>query len=417
MLNQPLLNQLLPVLMVLAAPVSLNAANTPLGYTACAKQGKVCKFTGSRQVAFGAGGSFTYGIYTGEVDCALDNFGGADPKPNASTKTCSFAPTMIDTSSGQPWFRGVSLAGAEFASDMWGGGQLPGTYGVNYTYPTAAELSYFASQRMNTVRLPFRWERLQPQLNLPLDPAELARLDEVVNAATAQGTHVLLDPHNYARWFSWVVGSDTLPNSAFADFWSRLAAHYQGNPKVIFGLMNEPHDMPTEQWVSAANAALLAIRATGATQLVLVPGNAWSGAHAWSKPWYGTPNAQAMLEVVDPGQNMAIEVHQYLDGDSSGGSTECVSPTIGVERLVEFTTWLRQHGRQAFLGEFGGANTPICQAAITGMLDHLVAHRDVWIGWTWWAAGPWWGDYFLSLDPRPDGSEAPQLSWLKPYLP
>jgi endoglucanase len=41
--------------------------------------------------------------------------------------------------------------------------------------------------------------------------------------------------------------------------------------------MNEPHNMPTELWVNNSNAAIKAIRNTGALQLILVPGNGWTG--------------------------------------------------------------------------------------------------------------------------------------------
>ena len=53
-------------------------------------------------------------------------------------------------------FTGVNLAGADF-----GEGQLPGTFGKHYTYPTAEEVDYFTAKGMNVFRLPFRWERLQ----------------------------------------------------------------------------------------------------------------------------------------------------------------------------------------------------------------------------------------------------------------
>jgi endoglucanase len=46
-----------------------------------------------------------------------------------------------------------------------------------------------------------------------------------------------------------------------SDFWSRVANIHKTNA-VIFNLANEPN-LPTEQWVSAANAAIAAIRATG----------------------------------------------------------------------------------------------------------------------------------------------------------
>ena len=32
---------------------------------------------------------------------------------------------------------------------------------------------------------------------------------------------------------------------------------------------------------------------------------------------------------------------------------------------------------------------------------------DVWIGWSYWAAGPWWGDYFSSLEPLNISSNNP----------
>ena len=76
--------------------------------------------------------------------------------------------------------------------------------------------------------------------------------------------------------------------------------------------MNEPNEMPTELWRDDANAAISAIRATSATNLILVPGNAWTGAHSWNDNWYGTPNAIVMQTIVDPGNNYVIEVHQYL---------------------------------------------------------------------------------------------------------
>lgn len=163
----------------------------------------------------------------------------------------------------------MNLAGADF-----GEGYLPGIYETHYIYPDQTSVDYFKSKQMNTVRLPFRWERLQRSLLAEFDATELARLDGFVTATTAKGMNVLLDPHNYARYHGELVGSSAVPNAALANFWSRLAQRYKANPRVIFGLMNEPHTMPTEQWVSAANDAIVAIRATGATNLILVPGNA-----------------------------------------------------------------------------------------------------------------------------------------------
>jgi endoglucanase len=324
--------------------------------------------------------------------------GGAGPSATASP------PAKLE-------WRGVSLAGAEF-----GESELPGIYNKHYVYPDPSSATYFAGKGMNLVRLPFSWERLQRSLNGEFDATELARLKSFVTPVTAAGTTVLLDPHNYARYHGKLIGSSEVPVAAFADFWTRLAGEFKGNPKVMFGLMNEPHSMATEAWVTAANAAIAAIRATGAMNTITVPGNAWSGAGSWSDTWYGTPNAVAMLQVTDPADKLLIEVHQYLNEDSSGSQPTCVSPTIGSQRLAGFTQWLRVNHRRGLLGEIGGANNATCNQAVADALGYMTANADVWAGWVWWAAGPWWGDYFLSIEPGAGGVDKPQMAVLAPYL-
>ena len=314
---------------------------------------------------------------------------------------------------------GVNLSGAEF-----GESQLPGAYGSSYTYPTPAEIDYYRAVGMNVVRIPFRWERLQRALGGGLDPTEFSRLSYIVGYATSHGVSVLIDPHNYARYNGNLIGSGAVPNAAFADFWSRVAQQFAANPRVLFGLMNEPHDMPTEQWLAAANAAIAAIRAAGASNLVLVPGNAWTGAHSWSDSWYGTPNATVMRGVVDPGHNFAFEAHQYLDPDSSGTSAQIASATIGSQRLAGFTSWLRANGYRGFLGEFAVAGSTIGAGigdeALGDMLQYMDANSDVWLGWTWWSGGPWWGEYMFTLEPQNLGQsnevDRPQLAVIEPYL-
>jgi endoglucanase len=316
-------------------------------------------------------------------------------------------------------YRGVSLASAEFTVDAWGLGALPGIHGVDYIYPDPAytnySADYYINRGMKTFRVPFRWERLQPTRRAPFNSTELTRLKTTVNRLLGKGMTVVIDPHNYARYGTAVIGSAQVPTEDFSDFWSRLATELKGSPNVIFALMNEPHDMPTEQWVSAANAAIAAIRATGATQLILVSGNGWSGADAWSQNWYGTSNASAMLQIRDSGNNFAFEVHQYLDSDSSGYQEGCVSETIGSERMKGFTDWLRANGQKGFLGEFSGDSSSVCLSAIDDLMNHLEANADVYLGWTYWAGGPWWGVTANDLEPR-NGVDKPQMTVLQRHL-
>ncbi len=308
-------------------------------------------------------------------------------------------------------YRGVNLAGAEF-----GFNRLPGEFGVDYIYPGAEDVAFFVDRGANTVRLPFLWERLQPSLGQEFDPDEQARLEAFVATARAQGAKVVLDPHNYARYHDSLIGSTEAPTAAFDDLWTRLATMFGDDPGVVFGLMNEPYDMAAEVWLEQANSAIAAIRATGAHNLILVPGTQYTGAHSWLADWYGTPNGEVMDGVVDPLNNYSIEVHQYLDEDSSGTSPVCVGPTIGSQRLTDFTSWLRDHGQTAFLGEFGGGDDPVCLQAIDDMLTFVEANSDVWLGWTYWAAGPWWGEDPLEIQPGPAGEVDPQVLVLDRFL-
>lgn len=335
-------------------------------------------------------------------------------------------------------YTGVNLAGAEFGVSN-GNLNLPGTYGTDYTYPTNGEVDYYMDKGMNTFRLPFRWERLQHSQFSTFDTAELGYMDSFINYATAKGAYVILDPHNFQRYYpdsnnyqssaKGLIGSD-VSNDAFADFWGKLANHYKGNSKVIFGLMNEPNTMPTEQLVNSSNTAIEAIRNTGATNLILVSGNEWTGAWSWDETWYGGANSQYMLSIVDPGSNFAFEVHQYMDDNYSGGSSGITDndPMIGVKRITNFTNWLKQHKLKGLLGEFAVANSRIGNGqddvgdeVIKNLLDYIEKNSDVWIGWTWWAGGPWWGEYLFTLEPtnlgQPDqGPDRPAMDVLQTFL-
>lgn len=308
-----------------------------------------------------------------------------------------------------PCFRGVNLSGAEF-------GKPEGVAGTDYTYPSDETITYFAKKGFTSVRLPFLWERLQPQLRGELDPGELGRLKESVEKLRAAGLRVVLDPHNYARYHDGVIGSDSVSSDDFADFWGRLARPFANQPDIAFGLMNEPHDMPAEQWLDAANAALARIRGERADNLVLVPGTAWTGAHSWQGGGYGTPNGVAMLGVVDPVDNFAYEVHQYFDGNFSGTGEDCSRAGDAVAAVEDFTRWLREHGKRGYLGEFGVPKDEACVSALADMVAVVEGNRDLWVGWAYWVAGDWWPESeALNIQPTAEG-DRPQIKGLAPAL-
>jgi len=309
-------------------------------------------------------------------------------------------------------FAGVNLAGGEF-------GKVPGTYATDYIYPAPANIDYFVQLGFNLIRVPFLWERLQPTLGSPLAGADLARLTSVVDYAAAKGLHIVLDTHNYARrrvaedgWAAeHLIGSELVPAAAFTDYCTRLAGAFKDVPSIIFGLMNEPWGLAAADWLIIANQAIAGMRQQGAKQLILVPGVAYTGAHSWI-----TAGNVVMGDVVDPGNNFALEVHQYFDADSSGTSPKAAGARIGSERIEAFQHWARQNGFKAFLAEFAAGEDETSLEALNDICRTLQANSDVWIGWAAWAGGRWWpANYIFNLEPSKSGQMRPQTKILASY--
>ncbi|MDQ0423416.1 endoglucanase [Peteryoungia aggregata LMG 23059] len=325
-------------------------------------------------------------------------------------RASGFALALLATSS-QPvlaagaCLRGVNLAGAEF-------GEEDGVFGTAYIYPSDETIAYFAGKGFNSVRLPFSWSRLQTSLNAEFDQAEFDRLKDTVRRLRETGLTVVLDPHNYARYRGELIGSDAVPYDAFARFWTELSLAFANQDGVVFGLMNEPHTMPTEQWLTGVNVAIAAIRATGARNLILVPGNSWSGAHSWLGEDYGGANGVVMLGVKDPLNHYAFEVHQYFDDDFSGTKDNCSRAVDAVAAIEGYTRWLRENGKRGYLGEFGVPKDEACIQALERMVSVVEQGRDVWIGWAYWAGGDWWPEEeSLNIQPTASG-DRPQLRGL-----
>lgn len=210
-----------------------------------------------------------------------------------------------------------------------------------------------------------------------------------------------------------IIGNVSDPAAAtteqFAAFWGELARRFANNTHVIFGLMNEPHDMPTSLVLQNDQAAVTAIRASGATNLILVPGNGYTGGHAWTQNTGSTgadePSSDYLYQITDPANNWAVDIHEYLDSDFSGSHIECTEPFNTT--LAPLTAWLKQHGIKALVSEFGGSNTTGCADMLKDALAYMSGNEE-YIGWAAWAAGPFWGTA------APCCSNSTQLGSLEP---
>jgi len=233
-------------------------------------------------------------------------------------------------------YMGVSQSGPEWGTN------IPGVYYVDYVFPSTSSIDYFVSSGLNTIRLPFLWERLQPKLGGAFDSAYLALIDSTVQYVTVKkGAYLLLDCHNYARYNNVILG-EGVAYSSFQSFWQQLAQLYKNNPKVIFGLMNEPNTMPYINVQLAMQAGINGVRASGATNYITVPGNDWTGVHSWLDG-----SSAVMGNITDPLNNFGYEMHQYFDNNFSGLGS-CVTSFDPVAIFAPATAWLRAQGKTVF---------------------------------------------------------------------
>lgn len=228
--------------------------------------------------------------------------------------------------------RGIAAAGGEFAApsaepESAFSNRNPGVYDRDYHYDGRATFEYLASRGIGLVRIPFRWERLQPRLGDALDRKELRRLSGVVRRAGSAGLEVVLDMHNYGAYYRHrdgrgircAIGSHGCGIGRFVDAWRRISRHFGDRRAVIgYGLMNEPVGLPSmgdlapeDVWERTSRRTVRAIRRRGDRKWLLVGGYFWSGVQNWNRyhpqPW-----------IRDPFGKMRYEAHHYWDSDNSG---------------------------------------------------------------------------------------------------
>ncbi|KAH7351027.1 glycoside hydrolase family 5 protein [Rhexocercosporidium sp. MPI-PUGE-AT-0058] len=330
-------------------------------------------------------------------------------KTTTSTKPgTSSTPTSPGGGSGRVQYAGVNMAGFDFGCLTDGSQTLSNVVPPlsNFNGPDGiGQMKHFIKDDgMNIFRLPVGWQYLVANnLGGNLDSTNLARYDQLVQGCLGTGATCIIDVHNYARWNGGIIGQGGPTDAQFANLWTQLATKYKGQSKLIFGLMNEPHDVDINRWATTVQVVVTAIRNAGATsQMLLLPGNEWTSAGTFVSNGSGA----ALMKVKNPDGSttgLIFDVHKYLDSDNSGTHAECVTDNVS-GAFQPLATWLRANKRQAMLTETGGGNVSSCTNYMCKQIAYLNANSDVYLGYVGWSAGSFDGTYVLTLTPTGSGS-------------
>jgi len=259
-------------------------------------------------------------------------YGAAEGAPGVLTTPYAQAEVYEAHKTTSGYKRGVNLPSG-YANYGAGGfsNESPGEYGTDYHYLGQESLNYLAARGVTLVRCTFRWERLQRTLGGPLDAVELQRIRDFVDRAASAGLEVILDAHNFGRYFLYDAaaggilecrigalydGKVRVTQAHLEDLWARLSSEFQHDSTVIaYDIMNEPIDLPADGgrepqmvWEGISQSVLNRIRAEdgdGPHKLVMIPGYQTSAVRDWITYH---PNKW----IVDSANNYRYEAHHYF---------------------------------------------------------------------------------------------------------
>ncbi|WP_455497256.1 cellulase family glycosylhydrolase [Coprobacter sp.] len=327
----------------------------------------------------------------------------------------------------QPLF-GVNLSSAC-------GGSVHGTVGTEYRYPTKNDLYYFKSKGVRLIRFPFRWERVQHELNGELDANEaksdIKAMKEFIAEAGRIGMYVMPDMHNYCRYTingtKHVLGEGVVTQEHMADVWKKLAAEFK-DYKNIWGydIQNEPYGLGTDVWKNAAQAIINAIREVDTETAIVIEGESYASSSTWPT------TSGKLIDLTDPSDNLIFQAHCYFDRDKSGlyqfenYDQEVRSENQHINRLKPYVDWLKENNQRGILGEFG---VPRSDVRWLTMLDEVLEYlKDNGVSGTYWVAGWGYEDDKVSVQPKINDSkdsnykpdrffERAQMRILEKYFP
>jgi len=232
---------------------------------------------------------------------------------------------------------GVDHSGSEYA--------CVGGYGFlnPSNSDTPSMIAAMKSWNINAVRLPLN-EDCWLGINLPNPQyggaAYQSAIVHYVNDLNAAGLAVILDLHWGAPGSELAKGGEVMADEDHSPaFWSSVAATFKGHQGVVFDLFNEPRYLKfsclvaggcTEDGVQVAgyDQLISAVRATGATNVVMVAGTAFAA----------NPDGFSKDMPVDPIGQLAISVHVYNFNAARGSAAWNRWVHLGLLAKVPFVT-------------------------------------------------------------------------------
>jgi endoglucanase len=258
---------------------------------------------------------------------------------------------------------------------------------------SAASIAAMQSWGFNAARVELNescWLGVQGVKAADSGPAYQQAIETYVEALNAAGMYVIIDMHFSSRGGARkATGQVPMPDERYAPaFWTSVANAFKDNPAVIFDLFNEPY--PNRNTDSAAawtcvlrgsmggtcrgfayraagmQQLLDTVRATGATNVVMVGGPQYAGdLDHWLQ-----------YEPVDPLGQLAASIHIYWNTPASPDFSPCDSSSCWNSVLVPLSAVV-----PIVVGEFGELDCG--DSLYPPLLNFADQHGISYLAWAW----------------------------------
>lgn len=272
------------------------------------------------------------------------------------------------------WY-GQTLSGFEFGSN-------------NIFVPKDWNINHWKHNGANIVRLPIKWEYIQPTLLGPLDPIYVSEVKSVITKCNSLGLTVILDLHNFGKYNNL---SSNFTQENMVDVWTKIVAEFDSFQAIQYDLMNEPGTTVSGATQAAIyNACIAAIRAVAPTKIIHIPIRGSSGINSLF------PEYTSYISLLALDANCLVQMHLYPDVDGSGTHSDVRSTAAQIYNLSAAFKLARLKGFKLFFGEVGTGYSANSLTWIDNFFDLCAKHKDVCAGWCWWADGGVWGDTYVN---------------------
>ena len=286
------------------------------------------------------------------------------------------APSPVLTSANQPFKRGVNVLGYD---PYWTGkGER------RFEWRHFAEIKKGGFDFVRVVLQAFSHMDAQNRL----DPAWLAKLDDVVREAQAAGLSVILDEHDFNPCSEDVA----VCREKLSAFWRQVAPRYANAPRnVAFELLNEPHDkLDAATWNALIPELLGIVRQSNPTRIVVVGPTSWNSSKELPNlKLPDDPNLLVTFHYYEPfhfthqGATWAGEEVKKLKGIGWGSEQDRAALRSDFDKVA---AWAAANRRPILLGEFGAydnSGTPLdLRVAYTAAVRAEAERHD--FAWAYW---------------------------------